>query len=182
MLHQLDAAWLSRPWDEVRPPLHPFAPVETRVQKKGANVRPLNSVPRRASPFPQDRLDRISAGLFRGDERGERVSTAAVRLAFCHHEASRRWLAAQESRLLSSRIRLGETSLADVERANDANDDGSYSHTALFGHPPPPEANHAWIPFERAAPLLGRREVRVVRGWASVPVSLLFLFSYGQLV
>ena len=79
MLHQLDAAWLSRPWDEVRPPLHPFAPVETRVQKKGANVRPLNSVPRRASPFPQDRLDRISEGLFRGDERGERVSTAAVR-------------------------------------------------------------------------------------------------------
>ena len=46
MLHQLDAAWLSRPWDEVRPPLHPFAPAETRVQKKGANVRPLTFVPR----------------------------------------------------------------------------------------------------------------------------------------
>ena len=174
-MHQLDAAWLSRPWDEVRPPLHPFAPAETRVQKKGANVRPLTFVPRRASPCSQDRLDRISAGLFRGDERGERVSTAAVRLAFCHHEASRRWLAEQESRLLSSRIRLGETSLADVERAtaemnrHDANDaDGSYSR-ALFGTPPPPEANHRWIPFERAAPLLRRRDVQLCRGWASVP-------------
>ena len=118
------------------------------------------------------------------------MSTAAVRLAFCHHEASRRWLAEQESRLLSSRIRLGETSLADVERAtaemdrHDANDDddgddGSYSR-ALFGTPPPPEANHRWIPFERAAPLLGRREVRVVRGWASVPVSLFFYFRMGN--
>ena len=107
------------------------------------------------------------------------MSTAAVRLAFCHHEASRRWLAEQESRLLSSRIRLGETSLADVERAtaemdrHDANDDddgddGSYSR-ALFGTPPPPEANHRWIPFERAAPLLRRRDVRLCRGWASVP-------------
>ena len=107
------------------------------------------------------------------------MSTAAVRLAFCHHEASRRWLAEQESRLLSSRIRLGETSLADVERAtaemdrHDANDDddgddGSYSR-ALFGTPPPPEANRRWIPFERAAPLLRRRDVRLCRGWASVP-------------
>ena len=150
-------------------------------------MRPLTSVPRRASPFPQDRLDRISAGLFRGDERGERVSTAAVRLAFCHHEASRRWLAEQESRLLSSRIRLGETSLADVERAtaemngHDANDaDGSYSRAAPFGHPPPPEANHRWIPFERAAPLLDAATSSVVRGWASVPVSLFFYFRMGN--
>ena len=115
-------------------------------------------------------MDRISAGLFHGDERGERASTAAVRLAFCHHDASRRWLATQESLLLASRIRLGETPLASLEKqTHDDDDDLDSSSDDLFGHPPPVEDGHVWVPFERAAPLLRRRDVTVTRGWASVP-------------
>ena len=44
MLHQLDAAWLSRPWDEVRPPLHPFAPAETRQRTLAAGAWDTASV------------------------------------------------------------------------------------------------------------------------------------------
>ena len=114
-------------------------------------------------------MDRISAGLFHGDERGERASTAAVRLAFCHHDASRRWLATQESLLLASRIRLGEIPLASLEKQTHDDDDDTDSSDDLFGHPPPAEDGHVWVPFERAAPLLRRRDVTVTRGWASVP-------------
>ena len=114
-------------------------------------------------------MDRISAGLFHGDERGERASTAAVRLAFCHHDASRRWLATQESLLLASRIRLGEIPLASLEKQNHDDEDETDSSDDLFGHPPPAEVGHVWVPFERAAPLLRRRDVTVTRGWARVP-------------
>ena len=91
--------------------------------------------------------------------RAERVSLAAVRLAFCQHAASRRWLARQESLLHAARLRLGERPIP-APPTDDA---------TLRAQPHAAPPNHRWVAFERATRLVSARAAVVVDGWILVP-------------
>lgn len=172
--------------------------------------------PRSIPNLLQEYLNRIAAGLFArpagaaaGDrtdaaaaERGERLSVAAVRLAFCSHAATRRWLVHQEGLLLAARIRLGERSipppppplqtnqrqpnaggLGSIPDGGGIGGDGSASavtRTSVVyanqsrAQPPPPLEGHRWVEFERAFSLIRGREVTLFEGWAAVPDDLMY--------
>ena len=91
--------------------------------------------------------------------RAERVSLAAVRLAFCQHPASRRWLARQESLLHAARLRLGERPIP-APPTDDA---------TLRAQPHAAPPNHRWVAFERATRLVSARAAVVVDWWILVP-------------
>ena len=176
MLHGLDAAFLSGA-REVRAPTDPtHRPISNRPRGV-PRFPPLPDAPTPAHPrfLPQAHFDRISAGLFAPSPgpdgappdaaaaaaaaRAERVSLAAVRLAFCQHPDSRRWLARQESLLYAARLRLGERPIPPPPT-----DDAT-----LRAHPHPAPPNHRWVEFERATRLVSTRTTPVVDGWTLVP-------------
>jgi len=131
--------------------------------------------------------------------RGERISVAAVRLAFCEHPGTRRWLVHQEGLLLAARLRLGERAVPPSppnrshgggsrgrgelgERGDSwggpstSTDKSGCAHAANQPsplQPPPPLHGYRWVEFERAIALLSRRGVTLSRGWAAVPDALM---------
>ena len=183
MLHQLDAAWLSRPWDEVRLPLHPFAPVETRVQKKGANVRPLTFVPRRAR-VP------VSTGSPGQDIRGA-LPRRRARRARVHRRGQARVLPPRSVQAMARRAGIASAVVPDQARRDFARRRRARERRErrrfVFPHrsiraPAPARGESRVDPVRaRGAPSRTPRSSRRAR-LGERPGEFIFLFSYGQLV
>ena len=174
VLHGLDAAFLSgasevrAPSDPTHRPIsnHPrgvprFSTPDTpppssahpRVPGPAGALRPHIRRSLRALPGPRRRPPGRRRRR-RRRARAERVSLAAVRLAFCQHAASRRWLARQESLLHAARLRLGERPIPAPPQ-----DDAT-----LRAQPHAAPPNHRWVAFERATRLVSARAARRRRG------------------